>query len=415
MTATPPPLTIAFRDLERALTRRRWAALGRVVQVELAAIALLIAAFCAWQVRIPLDGMARNAGSGTAAFVVALLLAALAALAAVAVAARYSGRLRSGARPGPGAAWLALPIPPRVLERHLRWDARRIAGWALVPALGVVAAAIGLVPASRLVPLAAGFALALWAAARGGAALGFELARRWLPPPPPGARAARLHPVERALAVAPAGTASRLTPARWRRLPAWWALALKDLLLSRRPTPAQGRARNALIVMVLSALAWRLPAPPGVARSAAYVLALAAGVTLAEWLAELGGADPFAVLRTLPVGLTSLWLARAVAAALGAALLVALNALAFPALPAGLERAFLAWAAGAAFALGLLGAQLGLSLAPRADHAQRVLGVTLGVVAAASLMMPLLGWLVLLAALVHSATRLPGFMRRAAA
>jgi len=415
MTATPPTLATAFRELERALTRRRWAALGRVVQVELAAIAALIAAFCAWQVRIPLDGMARNAGPGAAARVVALQLAALAVLAAVAVAVRTAGLLGPGARSGPGAAWLALPIPPRVLERHLRWDARRIAGWALVPALGVAAAAIGLVPASRLVPLEGTFVLALVAAAHGGAALGFALARRLLPPAPPGSRAARLHPVERALALMPSDTSSRLSPARWRRRPAWWALALKDLLLSRRPTAVQGRARNALIVMVLSALAWRLPAAPGVARSAAYLLALAAGVTLAEWLAELGGADPFAFLRSLPVGLRSWWLARAVAAALGAALLVVLHALAFPALPAGLERAFLAWAAGATFALGLLGAQLGLSLAPRADHAQRVLGVTLGVVAAASLMMPLLGWVVLLAALIHSATRLPGLMRRAAA
>ena len=129
MTATPPTLATAFRELERALTRRRWAALGRVVQVELAAIAALIAAFCAWQVRIPLDGMARNAGPGAAARVVALQLATLVVLAAVAVAVRTAGLLGPGARSGPGAAWLALPIPPRVLERHLRWDARRIAGW----------------------------------------------------------------------------------------------------------------------------------------------------------------------------------------------------------------------------------------------------------------------------------------------
>ncbi len=160
-------------------------------------------------------------------------------------------------------------------------------------------------------------------------------------------------------------------------------------------------------MMVLSALVWRLPIDPALARIAAFGLALVAAALLAEWLIELAGADPFAVLRVLPIGATPVWLARLAAAALGAVVLVVLQALAVPALEPPALRVFLVWIAAAALTLGVLGAQLGISLHPRADLARRVLGMTLLLAVAASLMLPLLGWVLLLAAVVHSASRMP--------
>jgi hypothetical protein len=61
----------------------------------------------------------------------------------------------------------------------------------------------------------------------------------------------------------------------------------------------------------------------------------------------------------------------------------------------------------AALAIGTLGANYAVTLFPRGDHAERILGIALAVSLAASLMFYFLGWAVLLAALVHSARRLP--------
>jgi hypothetical protein len=159
--------------------------------------------------------------------------------------------------------------------------------------------------------------------------------------------------------------------------------------------------------MVLSALVWRLPIDPALARLAAFALALAAGVALAEWLVDLAGADPFQTFRVLPLGVAPVWASRVAWAASGAVLLGAAHALAFPALPPPALRVFLAWISAAALTIGVLGAQLGVTLHPRADHARRVLDLTLFVALIASLMIPLLGWVLLLAAVAHSARRLP--------
>ena len=412
MTRTPTaplPFPAAFRDLERALVRRRFRQLDPVLRAEIAAIAVLVTAFCGWQLRLPLDGMARAAGPWAAARILSLWLAALVALAAVAAGARHAQRLRSPAR-GAGAAepaWLALPIPPDVLARHLARDARRIVPWALVPALGAFAAAVGLIPFPLLMLIAAGFVALLVPAGHAGCAIAFHLATG-SPVPAVGPGPSRLHPLERALAIAPMETrATRLPPARWRAEAPWRALWRKDLLITLRPTPAQGRARRLLVVMVLSALAWRLPVDPAFAPLAAFALALAAAAMLAEWLIELAGADPFAALRALPLGAAPVWAARVAEALAGAGVLVVLHVLAFPALEPAALRVFLVWIAAAAVTLGVLGAQLGITLHPRADHAQRVLAMTLLVAVSASLMIPLLGWALLLAAVIHSALRLP--------
>ena len=409
-TPTPPlPFAAAFRDLERTLVRRRFRQLDPVLRLEIAAIGALVAAFCGWQLRLPLDGMARAAGPWAAARALSLWLAALAVLAAIAAGARHAQRLRSPAR-GAGAVepmWFALPIPPAVLARHLAWEARRVVPWALVPALGALAAAVGLVPFPLLMLIAAGFVALLIPAGHAGCAIAFHLATG-SPVPVVGLKSTRLHALERALASAPLeARATRLPPARWRTEAPWRALWRKDLLITLRPTPAQGRARRLLVVMVLSALAWRLPVDPAFAPLAAFALALAAAAMLAEWLIELAGADPFAVLHVLPLGAAPLWAARVAGTLAGAAVLAVLHLLAFPALEPAALGVFVVWIAAAAVALGVLGTQLGITLHPHADHAQRVLAMTLLVAVSASLMIPLLGWALLLAALIHSALRLP--------
>jgi len=52
-----------------------------------------------------------------------------------------------------------------------------------------------------------------------------------------------------------------------------------------------------------------------------------------------------------------------------------------------------------------------VTLFPRADHAQRVYGLSLGIAVVGSLLIPLVGWIVLLTAILHSARRLPRWPR----
>ena len=411
----PPPLApAAFRDLERTLLRRRFRQLDPAMRLEIAAIAAIVAALVGWQLRLPLDaiahGTAGRSGAGplAAARALALVLAGLAALGAVAAGVRHARRLRPGAADAaPLSEWLALPIPPPHLARHLAWESRTVVAWALVPALAAIVAAAGLVPASWLVVLAVSFVALLVAAGHAGCALAAHFAAR-ASAPAAGPGRLVLHPVERALLGPSAGVRGARSPQpRWRRSPAWLAVWRKDLLLTRRPTPVHARARAALVVMALSALAWHLPAEAALAAEAASVLALVAAAMTAAWLIELSGADPFATIHGLPVRTRALWHARAASAMLGAGLLVALQALVFPPVAPAALWTFLAWTAAATLTIGLLGAQLGLTLHPRAGDAHRVLGAILGVAVAASVMMPQLGWGVVLAAAAESARRLP--------
>src|SRR5258705_12871402 len=99
-TPLQPPLATAFHDLERTLEVRRFQQLDPVVRLEIAAIAVLIAAFCFWQLRAPFDGIAHTPGPMLAARALALRLAALLGVAAAAA----GGGLPPGPRrPPPGA------------------------------------------------------------------------------------------------------------------------------------------------------------------------------------------------------------------------------------------------------------------------------------------------------------------------
>lgn len=397
----PDDSSAAFRALRRALLSRRLAALGGLLRVELLALGALAGVFIAWQARLPLDHLARGAGPGAAARALALLLGACALVGGALAGARHRRRLGSGA---PELPWLALPVSPAALSRHLAWDSGLHALWTVVPALALLVAALGLVPAWALALLAAGYATALSGCARLGCVLARSLAVRRLPPGPG-------EPLRRLLSTAALRVRkARLAAPRWTRS-AWRALLDQDLRLSRRPSPARGPAATWLATCVLAAAVWLTPVERPLAGLLSGALALVAAAALGDWLLALAGCDPFATLRGLPLGARVVWGARATWAATGALATAALLALAAHGLESGARATFLAWCAGATLAIGLLAVHYGMTLFPRAAAARRFFGLTLGLALAASLMIPLFGWLVLLAALVHSARRLPRWWR----
>lgn len=393
----------AFRRLERDLTRRRLMQLDPRMRTELALLGLLIAGFLFWQVRVPLDGLVRARGATAGLGVVAVAWLVLAALGAALAGGEHGRRLRTGPH---GPEWLALPLAPDALARHLAWESRSRLGWLAVPAAGVLAAAFGLVPWWWLAVMAVAFVGLLRAAGEVGCAIAARAVTGATEPRP------GLHPIERVLAVAaPRQRRRRFTPARWRRTPAWLAIAGKDLRLTFR-VGAMGRmAVVALAFGAASLLAWQIPGEPGLRHYIALALALIAAASLAEWLIVLAGSDPFATLRVLPVGVVTVWGARAVWGLAAAVLLIAGQAIAARELSPRALQLFLGWSGAATLAIAVLGVNYGVTLFPRTDVARRMLGLSLGLAMAASIMLPLSGWVILLTAVLHSARRLPRWAR----
>ncbi len=400
------PQTQSFRQLQSRLTRRRVAQLEPRLRIELLVLAALLAGFVFWQVRAPLAGVRHAGGPPAVLAVLTLAWVILALLTAGLVTFRHAHRLRSVP---PGPSWLALSIPPAALAKHLAWDSRVVAVWMLVPAAGLAAAAIGLLPAWWLVALAGPFAWMLHQASWHGAALGERLATWRLPARPDRSR------VERALVPSFARARARpLPPAGWARHPAWLALCAKDMRLTRRVPAVYRQLGVALLFWTLSFCAWRLPQVSALGPLdyfLAFVLGLMGSAALGEWLVALAGSDPFAVVRVLPLGVSTVWGARFVWALAAAGLLLAGHALVARQLSPQALRVFLVWQGGATLAIAALAVNYGVTLFPRADLAQRMLGLSLGLAVAASLMIPLMGWVVLASAILHSARRLPRWSR----
>ncbi|HYM81097.1 MAG TPA: hypothetical protein VEY91_06765 [Candidatus Limnocylindria bacterium] len=374
------------------------------LRVELALLALLLGGFLFWQVRIPLDGLRRHYGAPAVAAALSAAWVGLAALGAGLVAARHAHALR---RAPSGPSWLALPLDPGALGRHLAWNSRSQTLWLLVPGVGLLAAAAGLLPLWWIVLLAAAFAWLLLESGRLGCVVGFRIAARGADARP------SLHPLFRVLATAaPPTRRPRLPAASWRRLPVWAAIGIKDLRVTGRLSRLRHSALLAVALAALSLAVWWLPgdhagrASIEVRHFAAFVLAMLSGATLAEWLVALAGSDPFAILRALPIGVAPVWWGRVVWAVVGAVVLVAGHALAARELSPEALRLFLAWIGGAVLGIAVLGVNYGVTLFPRADIAQRLLGLSLALAVITSVMFPLAGWIVLLSALLHSARRL---------
>ena len=407
MRGAPDPETLALRRLRATLTRRRFFQLDLRLRIELAVLSLMLGSFIFWQVRVPLDGIRRAAGATGVLAALGFGAAALALVTFGLVGARHWYRLRVGP---PGPAWLALPISPKALARHLAWESSFIAGWMVVPAAAFWIAAAGLIPVLWWILVAPPFAALLLLAARAGAAWAERVT--WWSSAPSSAGATA---VERALtAAARRARGGRLPVARWRTQPSWLAIVRKDLRLSFR-IPALGRSLIiALLFWALSIAVWRLPdvhAGRAFGVLPAFVLALGGSAVFGEWLVSLSGSDPFATIRTLPVGLRSLWGARFALAVLGTAVLLLGHALLARDISPHALRLFLGWIGLATLAIAALAVNYGVTLFPRADLAQRLLGLSLGLAVAGSLMIPLMGWLVLASAVVHSTRRLTRWSR----
>ncbi|MGH7730289.1 MAG: hypothetical protein ACRENJ_03470, partial [Candidatus Eiseniibacteriota bacterium] len=274
------------------------------MRVELALLGLLIGGFLFWQVRVPLDGLVRSRGPTGALGVVVVAWLVLAVLAAALAGGYHARQLRTGPR---GPEWLALPLDPAELGRHLAWESRGRLRWLAIPALGVLAATFGLVPAWWLILFAAALVVLLRVAGGLGCAIGFRMVVAATESRP------GLGPLERVLAVAaPRVSRRRVTGPRWRAAPAWVALAAKDLRLTLRVGPMRRTAALPIAFGIASLLAWQLPGEPSFRHFVAFASCLLAAAGLAEWLVVLAGSDPFAALRVLPVGVMTVWGGRAV-------------------------------------------------------------------------------------------------------
>jgi hypothetical protein len=394
----------AFPALRRALSVRRLRRLDVVVRAEIALLAVLVGGFVFWQVRVPLDGVARAAGPGAASLRLGAGLALLVVAAAVDAGVRHARRLREGFS---GPDWLALPLDPRALERHLAWESSLPSWIATLPAAAALAAAAGVVPAWTIAFLAISVAIAIAATTALATHLAFALA------PPADERRRGADGITACLASIRHDRRARRRPAaRWRRSPAWLALWRKDLAVATAGSPAGERLPAPLLLGAASVLVWFVPgmAPP-LERALAFSLALLAAGALADWLVTLSGSDPYAALRVLPLGVMPVWGARAASAAVALAGLLLAHGLAAHGVSPGGRAGMLA-ALGVATALvTMLGVNYGVTLFPRADIARRLLALSLGMAMAASWMLPLAGWVLLLTGVIHSARRLPRWAR----
>jgi len=402
-----PDLAAAFARLERSLLRRRWAAIEPVLRFEIAALVAFLCASLFWRMRLRLGSIAFAHGPWAAAADGALALAGLALAGGALCGARHALRLAPGS---PAPPWLALPIPPVEIHRHLARTSRPLALWAAAPAVAILAAGVGIVPGVALLAFAGGFGIVLDRAARLGCAAAFGLALLRTEPHP-GCDA-----TTRVLAVAARPVrAARSGAARWRGDGAFAAFLRKDALLARRPGAARGRLVPPLVFGALSVLVWTAPIAPGAVSTVALALTLMAAAGVAGWIVALAASDPFPVVRSLPLGPGVVWGTRVTWAALGAVTLAAGQALGADLSPAPSATAPVAGTALVALAIGVLGANYAITLFPRADHAERILGIALAISITASLMIYYLGWALLLAALLHSARRLPRWARSEAA
>ncbi len=399
--SAPLPTRPVFRRLRARLLARRFDALEPRLRLELLALTSLVGAFLFWQMRIAMDGILRAHGAGAVARFLALRLALLVVAAAVLAGTRLFRSLRKSP---PGPAWLSLPLPSAAVLDHLGWEARLVVLVVAAASPGMFAAAWGLLPAPALLSLVIAFAIALAGTAH---AATFLIARVALLPWRSSGRVA----LARALSEISVERVRVLAPARWQRTSPAGALIRKDARLVLRRPAIRWRLVPALFGIVAAAVAWQLPIPLDLARFAALALSLLTAWQTADALLALSGADPYSVLRGLPVGALLMWSTRTAWALLLAALIVLTQALAAHDLSPHARALFLTWTGIACFVIALLAVHYGITLFPRADVGGRLLTLSLSLAMIASLMIPLLGWLTLLTAVLHSARRVPEWAR----
>lgn len=389
--------------LRRDLLRRRWARLEPRLRVELAVIALGLTAFAFWQLRVFYGDFAFTHGSRAAGLVLLATLACLLLVGGAGTALRLHQRLR-GAPDGP--AWLALPLPAAGTLKHQVWEAELPLRAAFLFAAAACVAAVRIAPTLFVIAGALGFPFAWVACCRAGAFVAQSIASM-------GARGRHATPSDHESALrallARAWMVRSPSPRRiaaregsWRRRSQFAALFVKDCWITRRSREARLALLPALVLSVLSVAVWNAPA----LRAGAFVIALLAAAAWGEWLIVLGSRDPFSVLRALPVGTRALWLSRMAWGAGATLLLVTAHTLASDHASAMLQIS-LVWLGISGLAIAALAINLQLTLYPQHKPALRLLGLALALALVCSMMIPLLGWAVLLGSVIHTARRLP--------
>jgi hypothetical protein len=348
-------------------------------------------------VRVPLDGTLRHGGESAAGLRLALTLVAF-ALAGAAIAGTRRAAI---ADHPPGPEWLALPLPPPAIARHLAREAMAPARAVLVPAAAAWLAGWGLLPPFLLVVFSLGFVLVLELSFRLACAIALRASAR--------ARgaASALPAAWRALVSARRpGSVTRLAPARFRTESRWRALARLDRAVSSRAGSPRARLLFAAAFLLLSAAAWSLTHDLSQARAQAFAALMVSCAELGAWAAWRAAGDPAAALRPLPLSLFDAWRARAWPLLAVVAAVLVLHAL----LPQGIPvtarfGVALSWML-PALLLVLLGLHVGLTLGGRPGAAEGLYYGWLGAGIVGSLAVPLLGWAVVIAGLVQATRRL---------
>jgi hypothetical protein len=395
MPHTPTSSTSAFRALRARLLARRAASMGTRLWIVTLALAACVGAFTYWQVRVPLDGALRHHGASGATLRLGVTLA-VGVLAAGVIA--HSRQVTLAADP-PGPEWLALPVDPARVARHLAAEARLPAATVLVPIAAAWVAGFGLLSPLTLVALAAATALAFALVTR------FACLVALRAPEVTHAPSRRLPAAWRALVSArrPARTA-RVAAPRFRTGPRWRALARLDRAVSLRAGSPRARLVFTALALVLSVVAWFVGVDPREQRAQAFAGFSLACAMLGAWAAWRAAADPPSAVRPLPLSLGDSWRARAIPMFLLLGVVLALHAT-VPAVP-WFARVGLAtsWTL-PALLVPLFGLHLGLSLPGKPLAAENLYYGWLGAGLIASLAIPLFGWALLVAGFVHATRR----------
>lgn len=407
MTAHPTDQAAAFAALDRHLAMRRLAQLDTRSRVVVVALAVLVSGFFFWQVRVPLDGHIRAHGAASGA----LWLAA--GLGAIALAAGSTASWRQGVLLDrlPGPEWLALPVEPARVMRHLLSESRVPALGAVPPAIAVLLAGVGLMPAWWLALLAAAFAVAWLECTRIATALvrlGAAHAAR-------GRHPARDESFPAALRLLAGTRRIERAPARatatWRREPAWRALRRLDRALATRVDAERSRLAFVGLMLLIGLLAWFSGAPPELSRAQAFAAFMPACALLGAWAILRTCGDPPGAHRPLPLGMRDVWRARFTVIAAVVLAAAVINAAIAHGLPASARVGLVVSWFACGVAVATLGLHYGITLQPRANAAENLYYGWLGIMLISSWTIPLLGWGFLIAGMVHSTMRLPRWWR----
>ena len=397
------PSTHGLKRLRQDLLRRRWARLEPRLRFQLVALALLLTAFTFWQLRLLYAGAAFSRGPLGAGAALMVSLACLLVAVGGGIAVRLHRRLRAAPK---GPAWLGLPTTTAELLRHQAWEAEVPLRVAFVFGAAACVAALRIAPLWVVMGAAAAFLFGWAGCSRAGAALARAIAVR--PAPRSGEAPAAPESALR-MSLARAWVIRSTAPARlkpregsWRRRSVIAALGLKDFWLARRSRETHHALLLPLGLSIVSLALWSAPA----LRVGVFAVTLLALAAWGEWLIVLGSRDPFSVLRSLPVGPGTLWRSRFMWGATVTLLLVLAHALAARPGSALLALSITALAL-SGLAISALAINLQLTLFPAHAPARNLFGLGLGLAMVCSQMIPLLGWGVLLGAVIHTARRLP--------